>query len=164
MRLAILCSLTACWSDTPAPRTTPVAPHDPDATVVADPTRVQPPLRPLEKFPHVSKWHGEYICTQGVTDVVLTITYEHGQADVVFEFGPTASNPVPLKGATRLTGPMTEAVEGGFTIAAEPFEWIQQPTNYIMVGFVATSDPKLERLVGKMQHPNCGNITVDRVE
>ena len=112
-----------------------------------------------------SRWEGTYRCSQGETAVMLTLdANKDGSLEAVFEFGPTPENPTVPTGSYKLRGIVRAGKEGSFDIALDPFEWLDQPDGYIMVSMSATSSRKWQRLVGRIDHPSCGEITVRRAD
>ncbi|MCX5743400.1 MAG: hypothetical protein NT062_12980 [Proteobacteria bacterium] len=168
--------LAACWSE--APVTLPTTPSEPlssPATLTPDgrtgayvqpsrdPTRTHAPLAALPRLPTKTTWHGVYLCSQGETDVTLTLEWAGAEAEAVFAFGPTTNNARPLTGATRLRGSFVELGDGSFAVDLDPLEWVTQPPGYVMVGMTGTIDAAMQKLVGRMKSSNCGGIDVDRV-
>jgi len=109
-----------------------------------------------------SKWQGTYTCAQGLTGVNLTID-EKCSGDTcaltaVFEFGEVKENPGVPHGSFRMVGESK-----GLQVTLRPDKWIEQPTGWIMVGVTATKNPKEHTLVGSMDHPSCGSISLKNV-
>lgn len=97
----------------------------------------------------------------------MTITLDarrDGVLEAVFEFGPTPENPTVPHGAYRQRGTIRAGKLGTFDVALDPFEWIDQPDGYIMVSMSATSSRKWTRLVGRINHPSCGELDVRRAD
>jgi hypothetical protein len=46
--------------------------------------------------------------------------------------------------------------------SARPLDWIEQPTGYVSVGFVATSDPDRRAMHGRIVEAQCGEIELHR--
>ena len=127
----------------------------------------EPEARPVarEPFPLHSKWEGHYQCSQGVTAMHLELTAQRdGKLTAIFEFGPTPENPTVPTGAYRLQGTIRVGKGGTFEIALAPHEWLVEPDGYIMVSFSATSSRKWRRLVGRIEHPACGELDVRRAD
>jgi len=151
VRVAWLFAVAGCWTaGEPTPRATPY-----------------PEARPVERdpFPLHSKWRGQYRCAQGVTAMYLELTAKpDGALAAIFEFGPTPENPQVPTGAYRLEGKIRAGSQGTFEIALAPLEWIMEPEGYIMVSLSATSSRKQRRLVGRIEHPACGELDVRRAD
>ncbi|HEX4453288.1 MAG TPA: hypothetical protein VH143_20595 [Kofleriaceae bacterium] len=154
MKLAVVAlGLAACWTNAPEPM-----------TPVASEPRTPPPAPS-----RASRWVGTYVCPQGRTAVTITIEHRctktvHGNCaiDGVFEFGPSPDSPRVPHGSYRYEGTVTFAVTGEILVAARPLEWIEQPTGYVPVGFVATSDPDRRAMHGRIVEPQCGEIELRR--
>jgi hypothetical protein len=152
---------SGCWSDHPPRPAVPVA-----SPVASEHTRESPIRRatlPHVNLPPHTVWSGTYVCSQGLTGVTLTIDLVGTAASVLFEFAavPQNSNPVP-SGASRLIGAITENVDGGLSIDADPDEWVSQPPGYFMVGIAATTDGSMREMHGTMKSQSCGRIDVTR--
>ncbi|HEY1548516.1 MAG TPA: hypothetical protein VGG28_11875 [Kofleriaceae bacterium] len=152
MKLAVV-FVAACWTNGP----------DPAPPVTTEPHPAPPPAR------RASEWGGTYVCPQGRTAVTLTIEHRctktvHGNCaiDGVFAFGPSPDNPRVPHGSYHYAGTVTFAVSGEILLAARPLDWIEQPTGYESVGFVATSDPDRRTLHGRIVEPQCGEIELTR--
>ena len=144
MRVVALLACAACWTD-PPPSHAPVAP-------VA--VRVVP-----REHAQRSVWIGEYLCTQGLTSLALTIETRGETATAVFAFGPVDSNPLLPNGSYRMTGTMLEA-NGVVTYRLDPEVWIDQPFGYVMVGLVARVEG--DRLIGRIVHEGCDGLLARR--
>jgi hypothetical protein len=151
VRVAWLVVMAGCWTTDPKPRATPMP--DPPPPVVREP------------FPLHTRWLGTYMCSQGLTQVTLTLDAKRdGSLAAVFEFGPTRDNPTIPTGSYRLRGIIREGREGTFEIVLDPDQWIAEPPGYIMVSMSATSSRRWQRLVGRINHPSCGEIDVRRAD
>jgi hypothetical protein len=148
-------SLAACWTNPPE---------------LAAPAEASP-SPPAAKPPRASEWVGTYECPQGRTAVTVTIEHRckharaaHGSCaiDGVFDFGPSADNPNVPHGSYRYEGTVSFGAGGEIMLAARPLEWIDQPTGWVSVGFVATSDPDRTVLHGRIVEPQCGEIELHR--
>jgi hypothetical protein len=148
--LAVVVAVAAsgCWHDVEPPRA-PIAPAE----------RAQP--RVVETRPHVvrSVWVGHYVCTQGLTGLVLTIEARGESVTAIFDFGPLDSNPSVPRGSYRMTGTMRDDGTELFVDLA-PDEWIDQPTNYGMVGLYARTIER-SRLRGRIRYAGCGALEAE---
>ena len=109
-------------------------------------------------------WAGKYLCAQGVSAVRLRIeAAPDGSARAIFEFGPSDDNPNPVaRGSYQLVGALYFDDKGLLEIKMAPDQWIDQPPNYSMVGFYASSDPGQRVMRGKIEHASCDWIEVTR--
>src|SRR5688572_29953526 len=115
MRMIVLVACVGCWSardEGPPATTTPIA------------NTVAPVTRPAR--PRRTEWLGQYVCTQGVTALKLTLERDADRIDGTFEFGPHDSNPGVPHGAYRLTGVATRDGDA-LTLSLAPTEWIERP-------------------------------------
>jgi hypothetical protein len=122
------------------------------------PPKAQPPGPPIPQgrgFRAGQSWEGTYVCAQGPSRVMLRIgRVDGGIIDAVFEFAVPQQRVV---GSYQVRG---EVDEDGSTVAFSPGRWIDQPPNYIPVGFRGTlSDATF---AGRMDHASCGRITLQR--
>lgn len=104
-------------------------------------------------------WEGEYVCSQGVTGMTLTIVDTGGDLDAVVEWFEVESNPGIDPGAYAMEGSIN-----GTELRLEATEWIDQPEGYMMVPIAASLDtsgsaPKLE---GAVDSPSCTDLVVTR--
>ncbi|HTR51122.1 MAG TPA: hypothetical protein VMJ10_10485 [Kofleriaceae bacterium] len=117
---------------------------------------------PVKAKAEHSKWQGTYTCAQGLTGVNLTID-AHCKDDTcalvaIFEFGEIKENPGVPHGSFRMVGESK-----GNEVTLRPDKWIEQPPGWIMVGVTATRNPKEHTLIGRMDHPSCGDISLKNV-
>ncbi len=152
MRLVWVLTLTAgCWTGSAAPR--PTTPYPEPPPVVRDP------------YPLHSEWRGTYRCSQGITAMYLVLDARpDGTLAARFDFGPTADNPTIPTGSYRLVGTIAAGRQHTFEIRLDPSEWISAPDGYIMVAMSATSSRRWGRLVGRINHPSCGEVDVRRTD
>jgi hypothetical protein len=112
-----------------------------------------------------SAWRGFYQCSQGRSAISLVLDAGSGGAlSAVFEFGPTPENTTVATGSYRLRGSVRAGREGTFEVVLEPEAWIDEPDGYVMTGLEATSSRKWQRMVGKINHPSCGEVDVRRAD
>jgi hypothetical protein len=113
--------------------------------------------------PHHSDWQGEYECAQGPTAVRLGLDVARtGDARATFEFSALANNPGVPHGLYRMRGKLRMIGGGSFELALVPDEWIERPPGYVMVGLTVVSDRERRGLIGHIDNPQCGNITLSR--
>jgi hypothetical protein len=149
VRAALLLMLAACWETPPAPAAHPIA-------------NAMPRTRET-KLPHHTEWLGRYLCAQGATGMHLTVdATEHATAIARFEFFPLDENPGVPPGSYKLTGIVSADATGALSIDLTPEAWINQPTGYLMVGIVGSTDPARQTLKGKMDHPTCTTFEATR--
>jgi serine/threonine protein kinase len=80
----------------------------------------------------VGNWTGTYTCSQGPTNLNLTINDQAGGGiTAIFAFGSASNNSVP-PGSFAMKGTYS-----GGTLTLNPDHWIQRPTDYEMVGLTA---------------------------
>lgn len=152
MRIALLLGLAGCWTAA-SPAQAPVANVEPAAAT--------PPAEARAPFPRHSVWRGTYRCTQGVTAVTLTIDAEpDGDAIARYDFGPVPENPSVPPGSYELAG-VLRVTERGFTGAFTPVRWLDQPTNYMMVGIAVTA--RGDQLRGTFDLAACRDLRARRV-
>jgi len=151
--LALALLLAGCWSTSVAPPPTLRVPvqHVAPAAHQPDP-------------PSYSVWTGKYLCAQGVSTVRLRIeAAPDGSATATFEFGPHDDNPNPVaRGSFQLTGALFVDDKGLLEVKMAPDHWIDQPPNYYMVGFNASSDAGQRVMRGKIENSSCDWIEVTR--
>jgi len=137
-------AVIGCWRD-PAP-----VPEAPPA-----------PAKP--QGPHHSDWQCVYECAQGPTAVKLGLDVARsGDTIARFEFNALATNPSVPHGSYRMRGKLKMIGGGSFELALVPDEWIERPPGYIMVGLTVVSDRERTGLIGHIDNPQCGNITLSR--
>lgn len=140
-----------CWSGAaPAPAVT-----QPLANTA--PVTAQPPPGARRTV-----WEGQYTCRQGETALRLSLERNAERVDATFEFGPLATNPTVPRGAFLMTGTATRDADG-VTVELTPTEWIERPSNYVMVGLHATiTEGRFLR--GQIDSPGCSDVEVTRVD
>lgn len=116
----------------------------------------EPPLDRLEGI-----WEGKYICYQGPTAVSVTLGRldATGTTQGTFTFGsfPGATNARAGKYA------LSVSFDGGADrLVAVPAGWIEQPENYVQVGFTATLDVSGQIITGRVDHETCSSIELHR--
>jgi len=139
-------AVAGCWRDSaPAP--------GPAVTPAAKPSTGS----------HHSEWRGEYECAQGLTTVRLGLDVARtGEATATFEFSEHPTNPGVPHGSYRMRGKLRMIGGGSFELALAPSEWIERPPGYVMVGLTVVSDRDRHGLLGHIDNPQCGNITLSR--
>ena len=106
-------------------------------------------------------WEGKYVCYQGETAVNVTLEHldARGATRGTFTFGsfPGATNARTGKYALAVTfdAARNEAL-------AVPAGWIDQPENYIQVGFTAILDASGQIMTGHVDHETCSTIELHR--
>ncbi len=154
--LVALFGLAACWVQ-PVPQA-PVANQAP------------PPSSPPPRGATVNKseWQGTYVCAQGPTSLHLAIEQRcvasGCEVSAVFEFGPSPQNPTVPHGSYRMRGDLNENERGEPILTLHPEAWIEQPSQYMMVGLTATSDAAQQNLRGRIDNPSCGELSLQRVQ
>jgi hypothetical protein len=68
------------------------------------------------------------------------------------------------RGAYHVSGTATTSGGSEVTIKLEGVEWIDRPSNYIMVGIDATTDRERRLLTGHITYATCGEVELSRVE
>jgi hypothetical protein len=100
-------------------------------------------------------YEGGYVCAQGTTALRLTVRPPAGgQQTARFDFGGNDGLP---RGAYLVT----VRLDGNGDIALAPLRWLDQPTDYEMVG--ARLRQNGPELVGTITDPACDNIALRRV-
>lgn len=155
-RFAILV-LAGCWTSAGPPPSPPVG-------NTAPVSQRRPPT------PSTTTWEGTYECVQGPT--ALRLTLKHAclpdsvgpvcHATGTFEFGPLPQNPNVATGAYRVAGEVKANIHGQLLMIMEPDSWIDQPGNYEMVGFTASTDRERRKLEGRINYSGCGAIELTR--
>jgi serine/threonine protein kinase/TPR repeat protein len=104
-------------------------------------------------------WRGQYTCAQGITDLVLRIL-DAGSDDRVtalfdFDYGHGKTTGRFLASGTY------DAARG--SIAFTPGAWIEQPANYVTVGFSGQVSLQKTIFAGRVDNASCGPLRVVRV-
>lgn len=105
-----------------------------------------------------SRWVGRYECPQGVTGLTLEIVTSPSGATATFRFYAVPENPDVPSGSFVMRG----TVRGDGTVELVPDHWLEQPTDYWMVGLVGTIDPSGATLRGRIREAACGAFDLTR--
>jgi len=86
----------------------------------------------------IAEYTGHYVCIQGLTALNLQIVRgdDIASPNVIFNFGPTESNPTVPSGSFFLRG--TVELNGG-TLSLSPVSWLSRPPGFVMVGLSGES-------------------------
>lgn len=108
----------------------------------------------------VGEWRGEYVCLQGVTALVLTLTpAPDGRLSGRFVFGPTPRNPAVPRGAFAMTGSFDV---GRRTLRMTAGKWIERPSGYGVVDLQGQLNRSGARISGDVLYPGCGRFELSR--
>jgi TonB family protein len=110
----------------------------------------------------ISEYHGQYSCTQGITNVTIQFLRPEPSSDAVaiFKFEPSNSNQQAPRGAFLLRGTV-DFNDGSFDL--RPLSWLSQPPDYAMVGLSGTSSDEGKTLNGTILYPGCSWFSVTRI-
>jgi eukaryotic-like serine/threonine-protein kinase len=95
-----------------------------------------PCLAAFDMADYPTQWKGSYFCTQGVTDVTLTLRGETGgEAVAVFEFYANATNPDVPDGSFTMRGSIGVDADAasGPSVHLVGERWINRPEGATMV-------------------------------
>ena len=100
-------------------------------------------------------WEGSFACAQGVAPMRLTINQGvDGSLQAQFDF-----NSAPGQvGAFTLAG----RVNGG-SLRLDASQWVVPAPGYTMVSLEGTVTPDLRQINGRILHPSCGGLQINRV-
>lgn len=109
--------------------------------------------------PVLGAWRGNYVCTQGITGLVLTIEDAGGdEVKAVFSFFPSPSNPTVPRGSFAMKGTFRNG-----TLELKGDHWIERPEDYLMVDLKAQYDTAVPgHLDGEVLTAACSSFSVDR--
>jgi hypothetical protein len=102
-------------------------------------------------------WEGTYTCSQGETDLRLTLVDVNGGAvDGFFAFAPPRGG--GAAGSYRVTGTHSDG-----TLTLEGLDWVDQPAGFDMVGLQAeVSGDVPDQLKGTVDGAGCESFAVKR--
>ncbi len=106
------------------------------------------------------RWEGPYYCSQGVTQMTLTVLEREGdQVTAEFVFYANADNPNIPTGCYVVEGTLGEGTDG---VSLRPKEWIEQPdAGWVMTPIRATLDPQTRLMRGWIDHLGCGGLRLE---
>lgn len=149
-RLGLLVLLVGCGREAPPP---PAPAPAPVTTRVASPPRL----------PTTSLWRGQYLCAQGPTGMFLTLQLgAEGEVHAIFDFQALPDHPGPATGSYAMVGTVTALDDGRLRVDLVPDRWLVAPPHYEMVGLTAISDRARQQLTGRIEHPACGELSLER--
>jgi hypothetical protein len=106
------------------------------------------------------RWQGQYVCLQGATALLLTITHRDTvNVEARFDFGPLPGNPSVPRGSFTMRG--TVNLKTG-AVMLLPGAWIARPPGWVMVGL----DGRIsgDRLAGRVTHAQgCSGFSLQRL-
>jgi hypothetical protein len=116
------------------------------------------PPQPDCPFVAGESWHGEYVCGQGLTALVVRIVSagDCNRIDAIFDF---AHAPTGAAGRYKMRGTY-DATTRAITFA--PGTWIAQPPGYVTVGMSGTVSADGRAYTGSITNPSCGPFRVER--
>jgi hypothetical protein len=163
MRAAAMVVLIVACGSAPEPEAPASLPTS-GGVVVVD-VDVQRNPQPAALAAH-TLWNGRYECAQGVTGLSLTLDLEAGgRASAVFAFGAPPENPTVPAGRYLMTGHFDPSPDGRVTfLSLVPDRWLAQPPGYEMVGLTASIDASARTMQGRIDHPSCTVLALQRVQ
>jgi hypothetical protein len=135
-------------------------PQPPPASVAAAPSAVVV-VAPAPRAPFApgQVWAGQYVCSQGPTELLVRITDVQGtfvQAVFVFRHTPSgAAGEYELRGAYDAATQIAELVPG---------EWIVQPPRYVTVGMRGQVSSNAADWSGTITNASCGAFRLQRTQ
>lgn len=111
---------------------------------------------------YAGTWQGAYGCNQGVTGLTLTIEASvAGELSAIYEFYAVPENPGVPSGSYRMTG----TYDAG-QILLQGEEWIDQPSNYLMVDYESNPDLGIDpnKLFGTVLGQGCTLFVMEKVD
>ena len=127
---------------------------------VLAPASAQPP--PALLADHLEGvWEGKYSCYQGPTAVSVTLGAldATGTTRGTFTFGSFPGTTNARAGKYALAVTFDDVTQ---RLVAVPAGWIEQPENYIQVGFTATVDATGQTMAGRIDYETCSSIDLHR--
>jgi clan AA aspartic protease (TIGR02281 family) len=108
-------------------------------------------------------FRGSYICSQGLTALVLRILIPSTASDTHarFSFGPSQLNPSVPDGSFSMVGHV-DLSRG--TMALRPIEWIQRPEPFVMVGLEGSSSDGGKTFYGRVVGEGCDSFSMIRIQ
>ena len=104
------------------------------------------------------RWHGEYVCAQGLTRLTLDIDAEDPfNIDAIFRFREHEDNPGVPSGSFAMEGSF-DAATGALDLDAT--DWINQPTNFLTVDLSGLLSSREERISGEVSNAACSTFSV----
>ena len=106
-------------------------------------------------------WEGSYVCPQGETaaSVALSKVDTRGGTRGIFTFGSLPGFSNARAGSYTIFG----VFEGDMQrLVAVPAGWIEEPENYVQVGFTVSLDPSGQTLRGRVDFEGCASIVLHR--
>lgn len=116
-------------------------------------------LTAFDSADYPTRWQGSYFCTQGVTDVTLTLRGDPGSsATALFEFYANQTNPGLPSGSFTMRGVIGEDADehSGPTVTLIGDRWINQPEGWMMLNIIGRFQSDGEAFVGDVI-PQDGN-------
>ena len=106
-------------------------------------------------------WEGTYICYQGETaaSVALKNIDASGVTRGIFTFGSLQGQTNARAGSYNISGAFDRTTQ---QLVAVPAGWIDQPEDYVQVGFTATLDQTGQTLTGRVDFQSCSSIVLHR--
>lgn len=127
----------------------------------ATPAAVEPVATPASNNANATygttRWVGRYECPQGVTGLTLEIVTAPSGATATFRFYAVPENPGVPSGSFVMRGTVR-----GDVVELVPDHWIEQPTDYWMVGLVGSIDASGTTLRGRIRETECGAFELTR--
>ena len=123
------------------------------ARLAAQPTPAPDPL--------VGIWDGTYVCYQGETAVSVALAKPDatGATRGTFTFGSLPGQTNARAGSYNITGAYDRATQD---FIAVPAGWIDQPENYVQVGFTAALGASGQTLTGRVDFQSCSTIVLHK--
>jgi hypothetical protein len=122
-------------------------------------TRAQPRSQTVASNDRIQgTWQGQYICGQGVTELVLTVSgsqYENLSATFRFE----VRRDKPIRGEFLMAGYYEPADR---SLNLSPLEWVVRPPGYIAVGIEAKMNAEGDVLEGRIMSSACSWVRLRR--
>ena len=108
-------------------------------------------------------FRGSYVCTQGLTALVLRILTPSTASETraQLSFGPSQLNPSVPDGSFSMVGHV-DLSRG--TMMLRPSEWIQRPEPYVMVGLEGASSDGGKTFYGRVVGAGCDSFSMIRIQ
>lgn len=112
----------------------------------------------VQAVAELERWEGVYYCSQGVTQMSLTVRSRTGDsvvAEFLFHAHPDNSYPVPT-GCYLVEGALREGPDG---VDLTPKEWVERPSDsWFMTPAKGTLDPDSREMTGWIDVLGCGGF------
>lgn len=116
--------------------------------------------RPAELSRLLGVWRGTYVCAQGLTGLMLTVSGSRANVlEAEFAFYPVPENPRVPAGRFRMSGVFDNATQ---TLHLRPGQWLERPPGYLTVSLSASVDLEAGEMVGTVSGSGCGPVRLTR--